>query len=356
MRPYRVPHKVYIRQAGPDCLNTPAEGRLSSGRCSRFLSDDYVRRAIPEPVSQRMISSLRSTVELTAGVTATRRDDRRGLRACGRIVRWFVLRTVRWRYRSGRRFARSAGPTWSTPSQSSTMRLWPPARPSRLLRVSPSQAVRGVSGVGCHRWYRDHRQRQLSNQAPGPGRVRLVHAHHHRAGRGAGDTSQRGAHRPADHHPSHVAGRDHQRSGLRGRRPRLPPYAAIHPPAPSAGQRRWPVPMIWPDTIGVIRHIGPTAVSAFYVDLQDRSPSDSPGWTLPSGYHPVGQFLAMGPGGLLRTWQPGRSDMSTLVHNSGPPPRSSVPTAPPWHGSPPTPARRFTNVPSRSAPPTPAPA
>jgi hypothetical protein len=64
-------------------------------------------------------------------------------------------------------------------------------------------------------------------------------------------------------------------------------------------------PMAWPGMVGADRHLGGAATGALYLDLEPPTAPASPEWVLPPGYQPVSQFLAVGPDGVLRMWQPG---------------------------------------------------
>ena len=61
-------------------------------------------------------------------------------------------------------------------------------------------------------------------------------------------------------------------------------------------------PMVWPGVIGVGRHLSSGAVQINFVELDGQSSLDTTLGTLPAGYQPVAQSLAVGPGGDLRTW------------------------------------------------------
>jgi hypothetical protein len=71
-------------------------------------------------------------------------------------------------------------------------------------------------------------------------------------------------------------------------------------------------PMVWPGTIGVGSRAGSGAVSLQFVDLQTGNPISAPMGGLPHGYQPVAQVLAVGPGGVLRTWEPGSGGRAQL--------------------------------------------
>src|SRR5579875_644970 len=62
-------------------------------------------------------------------------------------------------------------------------------------------------------------------------------------------------------------------------------------------------PMMWPGVVGAEREAGVGRTAVTFVDLQDGNASPSPWWVFPSGYRPVSQLLASGPGGVLRPWQ-----------------------------------------------------
>jgi hypothetical protein len=64
-------------------------------------------------------------------------------------------------------------------------------------------------------------------------------------------------------------------------------------------------PMVWPDMLGADRGVGTGNPTAVYVNLEQAGSPALPGWQFPPGYRPVGQFFALGPGGLLRDWLPG---------------------------------------------------
>jgi hypothetical protein len=70
-------------------------------------------------------------------------------------------------------------------------------------------------------------------------------------------------------------------------------------------------PMVWPGTVGV-KDVAQDAVFARYVDVQNDDPDGLGGWLLPRGYKPVSQFLATGPGGVLRSWEPGSGRQAEL--------------------------------------------
>jgi hypothetical protein len=76
-------------------------------------------------------------------------------------------------------------------------------------------------------------------------------------------------------------------------------------------------PMVWPGLVGAQRAVGSGVFEAWYVDAQDGNRPDSTGWQLPAGYRPVGQFLALGPGSVLRSWQPGQSGQVRLGRTIG---------------------------------------
>ena len=79
-----------------------------------------------------------------------------------------------------------------------------------------------------------------------------------------------------------------------------PPYQA--PPRPLVAADGL-FPMVWPAMVGVDRGAGPGGRSALYVDLEKTDSAQFPEWQFPPGYHPVGQYFAVGPGGLLLGWQ-----------------------------------------------------
>jgi hypothetical protein len=71
-------------------------------------------------------------------------------------------------------------------------------------------------------------------------------------------------------------------------------------------------PMLWPGTIGVEWRVAWGPVEASYVDLEGEIPALTSEWALPVGYQAVGQFVALGPGGELREWEPGPDGRATL--------------------------------------------
>ena len=79
-----------------------------------------------------------------------------------------------------------------------------------------------------------------------------------------------------------------------------PPYQA--PPRPLVAADGL-FPMVWPAMVGVDRGVGPGGRSALYVDLEQTDSAQFPEWQFPPGYQPVGQYFAVGPGGLLLGWQ-----------------------------------------------------
>jgi hypothetical protein len=70
-------------------------------------------------------------------------------------------------------------------------------------------------------------------------------------------------------------------------------------------------PMAWPDMVGADRGVVGGGLTAGYLDLGATS-SAFPKWQFPPGYRPIGQFFALGPGGLLRGWSPGPGDRLQL--------------------------------------------
>jgi hypothetical protein len=89
-------------------------------------------------------------------------------------------------------------------------------------------------------------------------------------------------------------------------------------PAPFTGPARTSVdadrlfPMVWPGIVGVANDAGRGIVSVQYVDVQGNSPDSATPWQLPAGYQPVSQFLATGPAGVLRIWEPGSGGQAQL--------------------------------------------
>jgi hypothetical protein len=86
---------------------------------------------------------------------------------------------------------------------------------------------------------------------------------------------------------------------------------AYYLPAPFTGTPRALVtadeqfPMAWPGVVGVGRQSGSGDVTVEFVEVEGGAELDAPIGELPAGYRPVAQFLAIGPGGVLRTWNPG---------------------------------------------------
>ncbi len=64
-------------------------------------------------------------------------------------------------------------------------------------------------------------------------------------------------------------------------------------------------PMLWPGVVGVARNLASGAVGVEFIDLVGGTGAGTPLGQLPAGYQPVAQFLAMGAGGMLRTWAAG---------------------------------------------------
>lgn len=92
-----------------------------------------------------------------------------------------------------------------------------------------------------------------------------------------------------------------------------PPYEA--PPRPVLAANGL-FPMVWPGTIGAERGGEAGSRTALYVDLEQTGSTVSPEGQFPLGYQPVGQFFALGPGGLLRFWWPdsgGRVQLGPVV-------------------------------------------
>jgi hypothetical protein len=88
-----------------------------------------------------------------------------------------------------------------------------------------------------------------------------------------------------------------------------PPFSS--PPRPMVGADRL-FPMEWPGTVGVGSGAAPGAVRVQYLDLQSGNPTGAPMGELPRGYQPVTQAVAVGPGGVLRTWEPGAGGLTRL--------------------------------------------
>jgi hypothetical protein len=64
-------------------------------------------------------------------------------------------------------------------------------------------------------------------------------------------------------------------------------------------------PMLWPGTLGAARRLDAGIATAAYLDVEAGTSPGSSQWRFPFGYQPIGQFLAVGPAGQLRTWVPG---------------------------------------------------
>jgi hypothetical protein len=88
-----------------------------------------------------------------------------------------------------------------------------------------------------------------------------------------------------------------------------PPYD--EPPRPLLAANGL-FPMVSGDMIGAERGGGSGGRSATYVNLDTTSSMKFPEWQFPPGYQPVGQFFALGPDGLLRSWSPGSGDLAEL--------------------------------------------
>ena len=71
-------------------------------------------------------------------------------------------------------------------------------------------------------------------------------------------------------------------------------------------------PMTWPGTVGIETDLGPDGIWADFVDLQGSTPDISAAWRMPSGYHPVSQYLATGPDGAVAAWSPGPDGQAQL--------------------------------------------
>lgn len=80
-----------------------------------------------------------------------------------------------------------------------------------------------------------------------------------------------------------------------------PPFTGAPQPLAAADQV---FPMSGPEAVGLVRRLGSGAVSVGYLDVQTGIFLSVPAWELPPGYRALGQYLAEGPGGALRTWSP----------------------------------------------------
>lgn len=80
-----------------------------------------------------------------------------------------------------------------------------------------------------------------------------------------------------------------------------PPFTG--PPQPLAAADRV-FQMSGPEAVGLVRRLGSGAVTVDYLDVDTGILLSVPPWNLPAGYQALGQYLAEGPAGVLRTWSP----------------------------------------------------